>query len=725
METKIVNITLGANSNELESTGNNLFSVYKKPITNLIPHKEVITLDIYRLIVSDKYKSVTEKLRSSNVAAKEIKASEFDYATFSGTFAKRTNASLKQHSGLICIDLDHLKEIEYIKESVLKDFIPELMFISPSGDGLKLVYRIDVSEGNHLEYFKALQRYFKLQLNITIDSSGKDVSRACFLPHDPDCHYTDTPTVLNRSFLDTFIEDVPDSRENGILQLTDTNEIYSRVKLWVDKTETFAKGNRNKYITKFAAALNRYGVPENFVLSELEKFKEDDFTKQEIENTVKSLYRKSTIFNTAKFEATNYEMAAEPQKTKQEVVETIPLLPIDGLPDFLQKLITECAQTYGTHRDFWAGSFLAATALAIGQSHELKGKYSNATVLWLAIVAPSGVGKTEPLNFAFKPFHKMDGAAITDHERLFSEYEAAKAMGKEERKEAGYNGKQAMPVCKQYILSDATPEAVISANKNNERGINILRDELHGWLLDFGRYSKSGEVQNWLSSWSQQPMTVNRKGASPVKNQHPFINITGGLQPDIIPELAKDFRAVNGFMQRFCFVYPDEVVRPEYRSNEISESLKQQYNEYINNLLSLTGHCESVYLSNEAQSIYETFVNQNTKIINTEKADYLRALYAKLDVISLRFALIIHFSKWGCSGIDEPNINPETMKSAINITEYFRATGRKIFKKLNSVHSGIDKKSVAKYLESLGNSQPNIASILKVSQPYINKILKN
>lgn len=44
--------------------------------------------------------------------AKRYKSSAFDYATFSGTFATRNDKDLVAHSGLICIDFDHVSDLE-------------------------------------------------------------------------------------------------------------------------------------------------------------------------------------------------------------------------------------------------------------------------------------------------------------------------------------------------------------------------------------------------------------------------------------------------------------------------------------------------------------------------------------------------------------------------------------------------------------------------------------
>ena len=61
----------------------------------------------------------------------------------------------------------------------------ELLFRSPSGNGIKWIIPVVNNNGHdHEYYFRAVSNYLK-SFGITVDKSGKDVSRACFLPHDP------------------------------------------------------------------------------------------------------------------------------------------------------------------------------------------------------------------------------------------------------------------------------------------------------------------------------------------------------------------------------------------------------------------------------------------------------------------------------------------------------------------------------------------------------------
>ena len=165
------------------------FSFFKSPIKNTVPHKSATLLQIYNAITGDFYKERTNKLRSITdpKQARQFKANNFDYCTFSGTFTSRNDKNLVQHSGLMAVDFDHLSNLEEVRQVLLADdyFDTQLLFVSPSGDGLKWIIPIDTSQIPHAEYFAAVANYILQTYSIEVDKSGRDISRACFLPHDP------------------------------------------------------------------------------------------------------------------------------------------------------------------------------------------------------------------------------------------------------------------------------------------------------------------------------------------------------------------------------------------------------------------------------------------------------------------------------------------------------------------------------------------------------------
>jgi len=168
--------------------GGCLFSFFKAPITNTKPHKEVSLLQIYNAIKGNYYKDRTQKLQAiPDVAqARKFKAANFDYCTFSGTFTTRNDKALIKHSGLLCIDFDHLNSVDMLRNQLLQDeyFDTQLLFVSPTGNGLKWIISIDTVAATHGDYFAAVANYILQTYGVVVDKSGRDISRACFLPHD-------------------------------------------------------------------------------------------------------------------------------------------------------------------------------------------------------------------------------------------------------------------------------------------------------------------------------------------------------------------------------------------------------------------------------------------------------------------------------------------------------------------------------------------------------------
>ena len=166
-----------------------LFSFFKAPITNTRPHSEATLRKVYNAIKGNYYQERTQKLQSipDIQQARKFKAANFDYCTFSGTFTTRNDKALIKHSGLLCVDFDHLQSVELLRNQLLKDeyFDTQLLFRSPSGNGLKWIISMDANQATHGEYFAAVANYILQTYGIAVDKSGRDISRACFLPHDP------------------------------------------------------------------------------------------------------------------------------------------------------------------------------------------------------------------------------------------------------------------------------------------------------------------------------------------------------------------------------------------------------------------------------------------------------------------------------------------------------------------------------------------------------------
>ncbi|MDP4269935.1 MAG: BT4734/BF3469 family protein [Bacteroidota bacterium] len=175
------------------------FSFFRAPVNNVFPNKEVNLIQVYNAIKGEEYKQITEMLRgiTNTSDARRYKCKMFDHCTFSGRFKSRKKEEIIQQTCLICLDMDHVSNLEVLRQKILNDeyFETQLLFISPSGDGLKWIIEIDLNHGTHEMYFDALKNYMLATYSVEVDKGTGDISRTCFLCHDPNVYIN--PKLLN------------------------------------------------------------------------------------------------------------------------------------------------------------------------------------------------------------------------------------------------------------------------------------------------------------------------------------------------------------------------------------------------------------------------------------------------------------------------------------------------------------------------------------------------
>lgn len=105
--------------------------------------------------------------------------------SISGVFNERKDASIKQHSGFIGIDIDGLgKELEGARQILKADPYCYSAFTSVSGTGLCAIFPIDGSK--HRDAFSALAHYLYTNYQLIVDQSAKNESRARYASYDHD-----------------------------------------------------------------------------------------------------------------------------------------------------------------------------------------------------------------------------------------------------------------------------------------------------------------------------------------------------------------------------------------------------------------------------------------------------------------------------------------------------------------------------------------------------------
>ena len=137
-------------------------------------------------------KAVIEEIRTDSDYLENKPKPELPVAYFSvsGFVGRKVLQNVTEHTGLIVIDIDKKDnpgtDINELKNRFGRDKHILACFRSPSG-GIKAVFNTDIRDKRHHKaYFHAISQYVLATYpEITkIDTSGSNINRACFMPHD-------------------------------------------------------------------------------------------------------------------------------------------------------------------------------------------------------------------------------------------------------------------------------------------------------------------------------------------------------------------------------------------------------------------------------------------------------------------------------------------------------------------------------------------------------------
>ena len=154
-------------------------------------------------IKTGRWKNEVEELReifntAGEKAYKDARSKSLECVTISGRFSRCADDCLEHHSGLIAIDLDDLGDnLAATKQQLMNDSTVFCCFVSPSGNGLKVLLPIDAKDGetHRAAYQQILERY--KALGMMPDPSCRNPSRLCFVSYDPEIWVNPTPLPLS------------------------------------------------------------------------------------------------------------------------------------------------------------------------------------------------------------------------------------------------------------------------------------------------------------------------------------------------------------------------------------------------------------------------------------------------------------------------------------------------------------------------------------------------
>lgn len=302
------------------------FSVYR----NIHDVEQGLVRDMEWVVArirSEHNKPLIERIRAiPDKAQRDALKKGLTSICFSGVFRRRVDAQIQTHSGYMIADFDHVPDLPALRETLIGDRHTHLLFTSPSGDGIKAVFRVPPVIKDHRARYRALMEYFNIA---EFDPKNGNLSRVCYESYDPDLYYNPDSEVFT-----DIVEYEPYrfSEARPMVQLHSEDRIIAKLQKWCDKKFPIVEGQRNDNLFKFASAMNRFGVSKVTAENYLKQYAQEGFDASEIGRVVTSAYRArdqhaTEGFNDDQTEShirQRYQAGAEFDDISQEVASFIP-----------------------------------------------------------------------------------------------------------------------------------------------------------------------------------------------------------------------------------------------------------------------------------------------------------------------------------------------------------------------------------------------------------------
>ena len=267
------------------------------------PEKVVPISNVVQAIKeNESLKKLVQKVRDAveqgDAKAKEIAKKNLPCITPAAVFkTKRNQEDVEMLTGLTVLDFDHVPDVNQFKEKLKKVKFVFIAFVSPSGDGVKVIIRTPAvkDRDTHVGTFLALKEFFNSKY---LDDSGKDYTRLCFLSHDTDIYVNEnaeswTQQVSQKSGSSAI--KIPRPQDVAI---EEREEVILRElrKIHPDFFTDIVQ-NRNNETMKRAAMFCDYGLSEEVAKNLIGKAIQDwkDFENKEFEKAISQGYKNGKL----------------------------------------------------------------------------------------------------------------------------------------------------------------------------------------------------------------------------------------------------------------------------------------------------------------------------------------------------------------------------------------------------------------------------------------------
>jgi len=397
--------------------------------------------------------------------------------------------------------------------------------------------------------------------------------------------------------------------------------------------------------------------------------------------------------------------------------------PTEALPEPLAAFVRETARGIGCDESMVALPLLAAVAGAVGNSRAIEPRpgWREPAVVWTAVVAESGSGKTPAFKAAMqftdaeqKSHFDAYQAALVDFEGELIEHDARLAAWKREvgRGRGGpAPDKPVKPTARRLVVADVTIEALVPILSENPRGVLVAVDELAGLVASFDAYKPGGrggtDRPKWLSMHAAGPVTVDRKSSGTIYVETAAVSVTGGIQPGMLARTMSADDVDSGLLGRLLLAMPPRRNR-QWTVEPVTWATMEAVKGIFTTIYSspMPARRPAVLdLDFDALERFRGFWHEHEREMGAASGA-VRAMLAKTEAAVLRLALVFHVARQAAGGAAPDRIDADTMERAIVLGRWFAREGRRVYQMLlggRAVDRTADDAAVAeKWIERLG-----------------------
>jgi hypothetical protein len=363
--------------------------------------------------------------------------------------------------------------------------------------------------------------------------------------------------------------------------------------------------------------------------------------------------------------------------------------PIEALPRVAQALVIEGSAAIGVDPAFFAVPLLAILAGAVGNARRLRitKTWLEPSVIWSALVADSGDGKSPVLRTILAPIEAYQSDRFREHKERLVTFDAdmllhIKRLDEWKRDKRGTRPPIApqAPTAERLLVGDVTIEKLLALLSENPRGLLLVLDELAGWWGGHDRYRNKGgvDVPAWLSLYDAGSATVDRQKGGTIHVQRGAVSVTGGIQPAVLARVLTAAHREAGLAARFLFVKPP--TSPQLFSEaEIGEKTLGDYSDVLTRLRELPVDVDHdgglrpivLDLTPPAKAAWKEFHNPWAVTQHGSSGD-IKAAMAKLKGIAARLALIHHVFTYASAGLDDRvPVGVESIQAGTDLAGWF------------------------------------------------------